>query len=183
MPFGKIIEAPPFAHIRERRLFMSEYEIEDILCAELPFADQTIALDFVRYLHKARMNCIRDNGYWKDKQYYRTRFYQGYVCFLSIRDPDETENRWTVWSDHMDSNCLKEFPMDEQLKEIAWKHVDFCASCGSCGGGKSEAIFGRRFKNVCQCTFRFDNPDADDLRFMKMMVDMRKKELLKKSPI
>ena len=149
---------------------MSGYEIEDILCAELPFADQTIALDFVRYLHKAGMNCIRDNGYWKDKQYYRVRFHQGYVCFLSIRDPDETD-------------CLKEFPMDEQLKEIAWKHVDFCVSCGSCGGGKSAAIFGRRFKNVCQCTFRFDNPDADDLRFMKMMVDMRKKELLKKSPI
>lgn len=47
---------------------MSGYEIEDILCTELPFADQTIALDFVRYLHKAGMNCIRDNGYWKDKQ-------------------------------------------------------------------------------------------------------------------
>ena len=132
---------------------MSGDEIEDVLCAELPFADQTIALDFVRYLHEAETNCIRDNGYWKDKRYYRVKFHQGYVCFLSISDPDEKENRWTVWSAPMDADCLSEFPIDEELKEIAWKHVDPCASCGSCGGGKRKAVFGGCLKMYANARF------------------------------
>ena len=78
----------------------------------------------------------------------------------------------------MDADCLSEFPIDEELKEIAWKHVqDPCASPVVHAAEAKKGRLRRMFENVCQCTFRFDNPDAYDLRFMKMMVDIRKKEL------
>ena len=56
----------------------------------------------------------------------------------------------------MDSKWLKEISEDEEIKELAWKHVDLCGNCGSCSGGNSE-----------------------DLKFMKIMVQIRKKEIAK----
>lgn len=41
-------------------------------------------------------------------------------------------------------------------------------------------IFGREFDRVCNCTFRFDDPDANDLAFMKKMVELKKRELCEK---
>ena len=38
----------------------------------------------------------------------------------------------------MDSKWLKEISEDEEIKELAWKHVDLCENCGSCSGGFLE---------------------------------------------
>ena len=38
-------------------------------------------------------------------------------------------------------------------------------------------IFGKEFDKVCGCTFRIDNPNSEDLKFMKIMVQIRKKEI------
>lgn len=157
---------------------MNERKIEDDIINELPLDDQKIALDFVGYLHREKMNFVRDNGYWKDKIYYLIKFYNECICFIAIKDPDEKENRWTVWSDDMDSSLIGEFPIEKELKETAWKHIDFCGACGSCGGGRHKKIFGKVFDNVCGCTFRFDNPDASTLLLMKKIVEIRKKQIL-----
>lgn len=119
---------------------------------------------------------MKDCGYWIDKHYYLAKFYESCVCFISIKDPDEKENRWTVWSDDMDTP--DDVPIEPALREAAWKHVDFCGACGSCGGGRRKTIFGKTFENVCVCTFRFDNPEAGDLPFLKKLVDIRKRALL-----
>lgn len=131
---------------------MDERNIEEIIYEELPSDDQEIALDFVGHLHKMKLDFVRDRGYWKD-------------------------NRWTVWSDDMDSSFLEKYPLEKSLRETAWEHVDLCGACGSCGGGRHKIIFGKTFEKVCGCTFRFDNPDAEDLLFMKKMVDIRIDEL------
>ena len=157
---------------------MSERKIHDYISEELSLGDQSIALAFVEYLKSDGMEFIKDNGYWKDKIYYLIKFYDICVCFISIKDPDEKENHWTIWSDDMGSDFLKEIPKEKEIIEKAWKHIDFCGGCGSCGGGRHKIIFGKEFDNVCGCTFRFDNPNLGDLLFMKKMVRIRKKEIL-----
>lgn len=87
---------------------MSEQKIHDYICQELPLDDQTIALDFVEYLKKAGMEFVKDNGYWKDKIYFLIKFNGECVCFIAIKDPDEKDNYWTIWSDDMGSKWLGE---------------------------------------------------------------------------
>ena len=159
---------------------MTERNIEEYIVNELPLNDQKIALDFVEFLRNNEMEFVKDNGYWKDKIYYIIKHNAQCVCFIAIKDPDEKDNRWTVWSDDMDSDWLRDYPVNDALKEIAWRHVDNCGNCGSCGGGKRKVIFGKEFKRVCGCTFRIDNPDDKDFAFMKKMVEIRKSEILNK---
>ena len=131
------------------------------------------ALDFIAFLRANQLHFIKDNGYWKDKIYYLIKYNHDYVCFISIKDPDEKDNLWTVWLDDIDSSLLDEFSVDDELKEIAWEHVDHCGNCGSCGGGRHKVIFGKEFDDVCGCTFRFDNPTSTDLKFMRKMIEIQ----------
>ena len=161
---------------------MPEQKIEDYIISELPPNDRKIALDFIGHLRSSGMEFLRDMGdCWKDKIYYWVR-YKGNkakcACFIAINDPDEKDNRWTVWSDDMGSEFLADYPIENELKEIALKHVDTCGNCGSCGGGKPKVIFGKEFDRVCGCTFRVDNPDEKDLMFLKKMIEIRKLEVL-----
>lgn len=138
------------------------------------------ALEFAAFLRANKMQFVKDNGYWKNKIYYLVKYRNEYVCFITIKDPDEKDNLWTVWSDDSKSDWYEIYPVEENLKEIAWKYADFCGNCGSCSGGKRKTIFGKEFDNVCSTTFRFDNPDAEALRFIKRMVEIRKDDILKK---
>lgn len=157
---------------------MSEHSIEEIISDNLPVAYQENALDFIRFLRENEMELIRDNGYWKNKIYYLIKFQNKYMCFIAIKDPDEKDNFWTVWSDDCSSNWLENFPIEKELKETAWEHADVCQNCGSCSGGRKIIIFGKEFDNICTTTFRFDNPDAADLLFMKKLLSAGKREIL-----
>lgn len=159
---------------------MSELSIIDYIHRELPIDEQEIALDFIDYLEKNDMCFFKDNcDCWKDKIYYWIKWNDKCVCFISIKDPDEKENYWTIWSDNMGSEWLENPSAEKELMETAWKYVDHCGHCGSCGGGRHKVIFGKEFSNVCGCTFRIDNPTSNDLVFLKAMVEIRKKEILK----
>lgn len=157
---------------------MDKRKIEYYISVELSLDDQKIALDFVDYLKNNEMEFVKDNGFWKDKIYYIIKYNTKCVCFIAIKDPDEKDNNWTVWSDDMVSISMKDYPIEKGLKEMAWKHIDGCCNCGSCGGGRHKVIFGKEFDKVCGCTFRIDNPNSEDLQFMKMMVEIRKNEIL-----
>ena len=97
------------------------------------------------------------------KIYYWVKFKDECVCFIAIADPDEPQNLWTVWSD--ESKLYEDYIVDEEIKTIAWKNIDLCGNCGSCGGGQSKKVFGKTFDRVCGCTFRIDNPTAKDIPF------------------
>lgn len=143
----------------------------------LDFEDEAIALNLVDYLKVQKTEFIKDNGFWKNKIYYLVKYKNEYVCFIAIKDPDEPHNRWTVWSEDMNSEFLANHPVSEKFKEIAWKHVDKCGNCGSCSGGRHKIIFGKTFNNVCGCTFRFDNPTQNDLPVLKKIIEIRKEEI------
>ena len=73
--------------------------------------------------------------------------------------------------------------MSDEIKNVGWQYVDHCGNCGSCGGGKEKIIFGKSFPRVCGCTFRIDNAKQEDLPFLKTMVNLRMKELVKNDAI
>ncbi|MBE5947550.1 MAG: hypothetical protein E7261_00830 [Lachnospiraceae bacterium] len=142
--------------------------IKDYIFRELSIEEQEVAIEFVSYLERNNMIFIKDNcDYWKDKIYYWVKYNDKCVCFIAIKNPDEKENHWTVWSDDMSSEWLKYSSKKEEIKEKAWKYVDHCGNCGSCNGGRRKVIFGKEFDDVCGCTFRVDNPASEDLLFLK----------------
>lgn len=130
------------------------------------------ALSFVEYLRACGLIFHRDTGdCWRDKIYYWVQRGDECICFIAIADPDEPQNRWTVWSD--DSASYENDSVNEEIRAVGWRHIGFCGSCGSCGGGREKIIFGRRFPRVCGCTFRIDNPAQNELSFLKKMIDLR----------
>ena len=82
-------------------------------------------------------------------------------------------NHWTVWSENMGSEWLESSIGDDKVKEVAWNYANHCCHCGSCGGGEKKIIFGKEFDDICGCTFRIDNPRAEDLLFLKKMEFIR----------
>lgn len=158
---------------------MTELNIEYAIQRELSPEEQEVALEFVHFLKENQFSFFNDNGaYWKDKLYYWVKHKDICVCFIAIKNPDEECNHWTVWSEDMDSEWMETDSVDEEVKATAWQYVDHCGQCGSCGGGRRKAIFGKEFDDVCGCTFRIDNPKYKDLPFLKKMVEIRKKEIL-----
>ena len=134
-------------------------------------AKQT-ALDLVGFLKSKQFTFYKDMcDCWKDMIYYWVKLGDECVCFIAIADPDEPQNRWTVWSD--ESKLYEDYIDDEEIKTIAWKNIDLCGNCGSCGGGQSKKVFGKTFDRVCGCTFRIDNPTAKDIPFLEKMVEIK----------
>lgn len=146
-------------------------QIEDYIREKLMGETQATALEFVEFLRSNDVEFYRDStSCWKDKIYYWLKYKDECVAFIAIEDPDEPDISWTVWSN--DCQVFAEDILEEEIKRIAWKHIDFCRRCGSCSGGKSKKIFGKEFAGVCGCTFRVDNPQLRDLPFLKKMVEL-----------
>lgn len=160
---------------------MKEKSIEEIINEELSSDDKKAALEFVAFLRESGLEFVRDRGYWRDKIYFLVQYHDECVCFIAMKDPDEKEINWTVWSDDIAPSYLTDNEVEDELKQTAWEHVDFCGNCGSCGGGRKKTIFGKEFDRVCGCTFRFDDPGIKELAFMKKMVELKKKELCGKN--
>ena len=119
-------------------------QIEDYISENLLDETKAAALEFVAFLRNIDIEFYKDNGpCWKDKIYYWLTFKGECVAFIAIKDPDEPENLWTVWSD--DSPAFSNGMIDDEIKNNAWEHVDFCRHCGSCGGGRKKIIFGKEF--------------------------------------
>lgn len=145
-------------------------QIEEHICENLTDGTKETALDFIAFLREKGIEFYKDNSpCWRDKIYYWIKFKDKCVAYIAIKDPDEPDHLWTVWSD--DSTAFEHSDMDYEMKGIAWKHIDFCSHCGSCSGGRKKTILGKDFDGVCGCTFRIDNPDRSDLPFMKKMVE------------
>lgn len=146
--------------------------IEAHIEARLSGSMKEAALAFIGHLAARGLTFRRDMGEcWKDKIYYWVQHGDACICFIAIGDPDEPEHRWTIWSD--DSAAYEDPTVSDEIRNTAWRRVDHCSSCGSCGGGREKLVFGRRFPRVCGCTFRIDNALPADLPFLKTLVDLR----------
>lgn len=161
---------------------MSKTEIEDVIRETLPGAVQKNALGFIGYLRISGMEFERAGGYWKNQLYWFVTYKNEPVCYILIHGSGAEEKfyPWTVWSDDSGSKCFEDYPLDGQMKELAWKHVDLCENCGGgCSPGTTKTVFGKQFDHVCRTTVRFINPDSNTLEFMKEMIKIRKYDILK----
>lgn len=157
---------------------MAEPDIREHICRELSHGERRAALEFTAYLETLGLTLHRDNSpCWRDKLYYWVMRGESCVCFIAISDPDEEQNRWTVWSEDIGTELPEDYPVTRDLMEAAWRYVDLCGHCGSCGGGRRRTVFGREFSAVCGCTFRVDNADESALPFLRALVDIRLREL------
>ena len=150
-----------------------EREISENLTGEM----RETALKFTAFLKSHGLMFHRDrSGDWAEKIYYWVRSDKNCVCFIAVKDPDEPENAWTVWSD---DSAAYEAPLgDAETSEIGLKYVNRCEKCGACGGGRVKTVFGKRISGVCMCTFRVDTADLNGLPFLKTMVELRLNEIL-----
>lgn len=145
--------------------------IKDYILENLDGETQKTALDFVEYLSSYNLVFYRDTcSCWKDKIYYWVKYGENCVCFIAIKDPDEPENNWTVWSD--ETPAYENSNVSDDVKKAGWSYVDHCGGCGACDGGTAKVVFGKTFERVCGCTFRIDNALQKDISFLKAIVDL-----------
>ena len=83
----------------EGRSVMQE-QIEREISKNLTGEMRETALKFTAFLKSHGLMFHRDrSGDWAEKIYYWARSDKNCVCFIAVKDPDEPENAWTVWSD------------------------------------------------------------------------------------
>ena len=158
---------------------MFEQKIEDFIGEFLTEDTQRNALDFAAFLRANEMLFDRGTGYWDDKLYWDVKINGKIVCSIFINGLKNEPDDWTIWSDDSELTWYTDFPLDDRMKEIAWKNVDFCGNCGYCMGGTRKNIFGKEFDNVCRRTLVFSNPDVETLVLLKKVVEISKDDILK----
>lgn len=141
-----------------------------------------VAVDLLDFLLQNGMIFERVGGYWKNQTYYYVKYNGEYVCFILFNavGGEVKFSPLTVWTDDSDSSWYKECKIDETAKKIATKHIDICERCGSCGGGTTKKIFGKEYCNVCKTTFRFINPNNEELNCLKQLLLLRKNDIERK---
>jgi len=73
-----------------------------------------------------------------------------------------------------------EIPIDEYIKEFAWKHVSPCGNYGKeCTPATNTKVFGKVFENTCQSNLLLVNPDAEAVKCMKKLVDIKVNDIAK----
>ena len=153
------------------------FEQMEAFIDEVLFDDaQRNALDFAAYLKANHLLAERGKGYWENQLYWLIKYENEHVCFILIEGPE----MWTFWSDDSGTNCFSDFPLDEQIKEIAWRNIDFCANCGTCKcpGGMRKTLFGKPFDSVCITAMKVVNPDTEALKCIKKLVEIRQKDII-----
>ena len=125
------------------------------------------ALDFAAFLRANDMIAGGEHGEisYKDKCL-------GYMYLDGI---EQAPGPWTIWTQGDYSKEHEDVPMDERMKEIAWAHVNHCASCGgSCSPGTRKVIFGKEFENVCSADMAFHSPDTEAMECIMKLLETRK---------
>jgi len=144
-------------------------KIEDDLSAALSGEKLKNALDFIAYLKASGMNLHQEHTSAFE--------YKGeWVCIICIVPIDGTPE-WVIFDNPLTSK-FDDFPVDSDLKEFAWTHVNICGKCG-CGSqpGVRKTILGKEFDNVCTSEVAFWSPDADVLDKVRQMINIWKESV------
>jgi len=123
------------------------------------------ALDFVEYLEVNEMVVNGAEISYKGKV----------VCYMHLDGAKEYPSPWTIWTEGDYSSEHENIPLSDQMKKIAWAHINNCEDCGAgCTPGQRKVIFGKAFDNVCNADMAFYIPDVETLECVKKLLEMRK---------
>ena len=146
---------------------MEVIKMEDIFKEALTGEVLENALNFVKFLNANEIVLAKQHElHYKGER----------VCYI---DTFKDSNTWSVWTEGDYSSECEGFLIDEQTKEIAWKHANKCGGCegNACKPGANRIIFGKAFSNICNgahVDMKFDNPDAESIEGLKKLLRMRK---------
>ncbi len=140
---------------------------------------KSIALEFVNFLSENGMTFQKSGGYWENQSYWYVKYMGEIVCYILINGTGSEEKFYpfTVWTDDTDSNWYSDCNLENNVENIAKKHIDICENCGACKGGTEKQIFGKKYFNVCRTTFRFINPDTPEINCINQLVLLRKADI------
>ena len=140
-------------------------QFEDFIKKFLKGDTQKNALDFAVFLKANDITTGENHG---------TLIYKGDVlAWMHMDGKPDMPGPWTIWPD-LTGTVPDGFVFDDAMKEIAWKNVNICASCGSnCTPGSRKTIFGKEFDNVCGAILAFTDPHFETLECVKKLMEMR----------
>lgn len=149
---------------------MTEKRIENAINEVLAGDSQKNALDFAEFLRANEMTIDGGEG-----DCWNVDYNQKEVGVFYVSGDAERPGPWTFWSNDDDYSEPAGFAIDEQTKEIAWEHANYCGKCGAkCAPVRQKTIFGKEFDKMCTSTFMFTNPSAETLEGLKKLVELRK---------
>ena len=140
-----------------------------------------IAIELLNFLIENDMNFERAGGYWKNQSYWYVEYNDESVCYILFNGTGDEQkfSPLTIWTDDSDTVWYSECKLDANIKNTAIEHIDICENCGACKGGTKKQIFGKEYNNVCRTTFRFINPNWNELKCLKELLLLRKKDIEK----
>ena len=138
---------------------------EETIKNTLTGESQKNALEFAAFMASNNMATGENHG---------TLMHKGDIlAWMHMDGKPDLPGPWTVWPD-LTGTVPDGFDFDDDMKEIAWKNVNICASCGSdCAPGSNRNIFGKDFENVCAAILAFTDPDSETLKCLKKLIEMR----------
>lgn len=140
-----------------------------------------IAIDILNFLIENGMTLERAGGYWENQSYWYVKYNEEFLCYILFNGTGDEEkfSPLTIWTDDSGSAWYSKCDLEDSIKNIAVQHIDICEKCGACKGGTKKQIFSKECNNVCRTTFRFINPDWDELKCLKELMLLRKKDIEK----
>jgi len=134
------------------------------------------ALDFVTYMKSIGMTA--DDGA-------RFCYKNEAMCILiPFKDKDIPSGGLCICDSPMSEHSG--YPIDESVKEYARANVKKCDGCGrgkenvDCGHeerGATKTIFGKEYDKLCSSEIMFFNPDSEDMKKIKKLMDLWKYKL------
>ena len=145
---------------------MNTQTFEEMIKNTLTGETQKNALDLAAFMAVNGITTGENHG---------TIVYNGIVlAWMHMDGSPDLPGPWTVWPDLI-GTVPEGFDFNDTMREIAWKNVNTCASCGSdCTPGSKKNIFGRDFDNVCGAILTFTDPDAETLKCLKRLLELIK---------
>jgi len=139
---------------------------EETIKTTLTGETQKNALDFAAFMAA--------NGIITGENHGTVEYNGTTLAWMHMDGKPDLPGPWTVWPDLI-GTVPDGFEFDDAMKEIAWKNVNICASCGSdCAPGSSKNIFGKDFENVCGAILAFTDPDVETLKCLKRLMELVK---------
>jgi len=158
---------------------MTAKKIENFIKEILANKAQEHALAFVSHLLANDMLIERFTYHGEDTLHWKVTLKGKIVCFILL---DAENSGWTIMPDNSSTSRFADYPIDDEMKETAWRNLNICddGRCGGCdkGTGTRKKIFGKEIDNVCGMAFNFTNPDDMALKLAIKMMDVRKGDIV-----
>ena len=139
---------------------------EEKIIDTLSGVTQKRALEFANFLNT--------NGMELDENHSMIIHQGKTLAYIHMDGNAEMPGPWSVWPEGDFSTVPQDYDFDENMKEIAWEHINYCANCGgNCAPGYTKTVFGKEFEGVCGSVTVFTDPDEKAMKCLEKLLLMK----------